>query len=140
MTIIILAALSDESAEKKTSFEHLEEEWSDKCAFYIILMIIGLLAVWLLTSNLNRRSGWFAIWMSIFMVYQGILTFLLTFHLLYGMSLKYGKQFGRGYQVFNKNTRRWETIFDDGTYIIKDNVVVGRQSYSDAEFKESILY
>jgi len=46
--------------------------------------------------------------------------------MLKGAQIKYGDEFNRKIYVYDPSKRDWDTIEDDGTYIIKDDKIVGR--------------
>ena len=128
IVLILVSIISDEDMQKNTTLQNLTEEWSDWMGIYIVMIILGFFGVQLLTATMSRQGNAFAFTMVIFLVYQTTLFVALFFHYIQGLTMKYGPQFGRQIYVTDKMEKE-QLIFDDGTYIISNGKITGRQSF-----------
>jgi len=84
------------------------------------MVAFGFIAIFGLTKNLSRHSGWYVLKMVLFVIYETILFVLLIVHYIQGINIRYGIEFGRKILVFDKNKNDYVYIYNDGTYMIED--------------------
>lgn len=115
------------------------ESWIDEMGLVAICILAGFLITILVTKRLNRRSGGFALVMILSIIYQ---TFMFTWLLglyIYGLSIRYGHEFGQ--MIIVKDEKGDEkSIFNDGTYLIENGVIKSRQSFNEAKLYEAEDY
>lgn len=125
--VILLVALEQKSEEDETKLEQEQIEWSYTIALVIILIVLGLIAVIAVTHGMSRDSNEYEIALIVFMCWLIICFIVLFSQIMKGVNIYYGNSFKRKIFVFDPEKNETKTIMDDGTYIIKDGRIVGRQ-------------
>lgn len=108
----------------------------------LAVVLIGFIAMIILTHNMDRQSATYQSYLIWFLVFL-IVAFIIIFaYVVTGIKMNLGgKNFGRKIYVLDPQSKTHvKEIFDDGTYVIKDGKINGRINISEAEKNEDMLY
>ena len=89
------AMFSDEDFVMNTVKQVMIEQWIDEFGLVIIGILGGFLLTILVSRHLNRRGGKFALVMILSIVYQTIMFSWMLGLYIYGLSIRYGHEFGQ---------------------------------------------
>lgn len=99
--------------------------WVEKCTDALIIATAGFAFMPIITLPMSRHSGIFALTMMLFMVFETVMFIVILGYFIQGWSLNWGPHFGRKMYVYDEHGD-YTQIFNDGTYVIKDNHVIKR--------------
>lgn len=102
----------------------------------LILILIGLIAVIAVTHGMCRDSSEYEIALITFTCWLIICFIILFVQIMKGVNIYYGNSFKRKIFVFDPQKKESKTLYDDGSYMIRDGKVVGRQDMDEATQKE----
>ena len=92
LIFLILAIITDEdlNSTASTPMTKAEQEWTEQSFSYMMSMMAGFIAVYLLTLYDSRQSLWFGLKIIIFVIYECFFLFLFSYHYVKGIHMKYG--------------------------------------------------
>lgn len=73
-----------------------------------------------------------------FVLYLFMCFMCLIQSVIKGIQIKYGDEFNRKMYLFDPEHNRFETVSDDGTYVIHNGTIVGRQDLETAKMVEKM--
>lgn len=125
--------MKDENLNPKSKVQQESVEWVQEIARVFIYICIGFLLMIGLSLGLSRQSTTYNAFLMIFVLYLLFCVVYLIKTVIKGVKIKFGDGFNRKMYLYNPKKNYYETVFDDGSYVIRNDTVIGRQNFDTAE-------